>query len=101
MIGAKMRSGAYWDWRKDDALSVNGRSFPLDAIAALELEECRIGGRDIDLGGRTWRDLVVTDPETGIHVVLSMPLELAREVGGHLSGTGKLVLATEMPRPPT
>lgn len=95
-----MRSGNYWNWNPIDVLSVNGKSFPLDAIVALELEECRIGGRDIDLGGVTWRDLVVTDPDTGIHVVLSMPLELAREVGGHLAGSSRLVLATEMPRPP-
>jgi hypothetical protein len=100
MIGAKLANGQYWDWKRSDALTLNGQELALSSIVALELEEMRLGGRDIDLGGATWRDLIATDPETGIHVVTSLPLPQMRELGLRLAGAASLVLATEMPRPP-
>lgn len=100
MIAVKLRNGRYWEWALADHLVVNGQAISLRDVAMVEMEGVELGGRDVEVGGRAWRDLIQKDPETGISFVTSMPLEKAREVGGYLSTSGRIAIATTVPQPP-
>lgn len=98
MIFLRLKDGMEAALAPEHPMSLGGKPFPVSALSRIVLDGMLFGGRDHIENGVERRDLVFTDPETGIQVVVTMTMAEAREVGEHLQKVGGIMLAKDLGR---